>query len=406
MEDPPTTKARSQGTAMQGFSFLACSLVGRFPSHRAGRNTLQIAPQCLIRVHPFNLEFNDLLSLGSMQGALCRPKTHFQEDIRRPEFRLLRMTDPTVYLGTRPRLSRHFYKAHGLGNDYLVFEVVEGDQASWIATPENVAMVCGPHRGLASDGLVVVMLDQSLRSPAHAVVSLRMFNPDGSEFERSGNGLRVLAASLSGLEPRLSIIDAKVGGGEVRIHVHGMTDGTFDISVEMGVARLGPEAIGAGSGLLHGESEPYTLMGPEGEKLEVVPVSIGNPHVVILTDPQEESFSEERLSVLGPFIASHPDIPAGTNVQLARSQHGRGQACIWERGVGRTAASGTSSCAVAVALVVTGALPFGAVLIDMPGGQLSVSVHNSLEITLRGPVTSVMSGTIEDGLLAKFEPVS
>ena len=119
-----------------------------------------------------------------------------------------------------------------------------------------------------------------------------------------------------------------------------------------------------------------------------------------------DRFSEERLSVLGPFIASHPDIPAGTNVQLARSQHGRGQACIWERGVGRTAASGTSSCAVAVALVVTGSLPFGAVLIDMPGGQLSVSVHNSLEITLRGPVTSVMSGTIEDGLLAKFEPVS
>ena len=341
-----------------------------------------------------------------MRGAMCRPKMHFYQDIRRLAFRLLRMTDPTVYLGARPRLSKHFYKAHGLGNDYLVFEMVDRDQASWVATPENVAMVCDSHRGLASDGLVVVMSDQSLRSPGHTVVSLRMFNPDGSEFERSGNGLRVLAAYLSGLDPRLSVIDAKVGGGKVRIHVHSMVDGTFDISVEMGVARLGPEAIGAGSRILHGESEPYTLIGPEGEKLEVVPVSIGNPHVVILADSHDELFSEKRLSVLGPFIASHPDIPAGTNVQLARAQHGRGQACIWERGVGRTASSGTSSCAVAVALAVTGALPFGAVLIDMPGGQLSVSVHNSLEITLRGPVTSVMSGTIEDGLFSRFEPVS
>ena len=316
------------------------------------------------------------------------------------------MTDPTVYLGRRPRLSKHFYKAHGLGNDYLVFEMVDSDKASWVATPENVAMACDPHRGLASDGLVVVMSDKSLSSPAHAVVSLRIFNPDGSEFERSGNGLRVLAAYLSGLEPRLSVIDAKVGGGKVRIHVHSMIDGTFDISVEMGVARLGSDAIGAGSTLLHGESEPYTLMGPEGEKLDVVPVSIGNPHVVIIADSHEEVFTEKRLSVLGPFIASHPEIPAGTNVQLARAQNGRGQAFIWERGVGSTASSGTSSCAVAVALVVTGALPSGPVLIDMPGGQLSVSVHNSLDITLRGPVTSVMSGTIEDGLLAKFGPVS
>lgn len=333
-------------------------------------------------------------------------KTHLERDRRRLNFLLFFMTDPTAYRGLRPKLSKRFYKAHGLGNDYLVFERFEDDEGYWVATPKNVSIVCDPHRGLGSDGIVALLSERSVKSPTQLSVSLRMFNPDGSEFERSGNGLRVLAAYLSGLEPRLSVIDAKVGGGEVRIHVHGMTDGTFDISVEMGVARLGPEAIGAGSGLLHGESEPYTLMGPEGEKLEVVPVSIGNPHVVILTDPQEESFSEERLSVLGPFIASHPDIPAGTNVQLARSQHGRGQACIWERGVGRTAASGTSSCAVAVALVVTGSLPFGAVLIDMPGGQLSVSVHNSLEITLRGPVTSVMSGTIEDGLLAKFEPVS
>ena len=335
-------------------------------------------------------------------GASYLLNVHLEWDILRLIFLLFFMTDSSSYLGPRPRLSKHFYKAHGLGNDYLVFEMAGDDGGYWVATPENVSIVCDRHRGLGSDGIVALLSERSVKSPTHVSVSLRMFNPDGSEFERSGNGLRVLAAHLSTAEPELDVIDAEVGGGRVRIHVHSMRAGTFDASVEMGSARLGPVAIGAESDLMPGESAPYTLVGPGGEQLQVVPVSIGNPHVVILAGSEEQSFSEERLSVLGPFISVHPGISAGTNVQLARAVDGRAQAYIWERGVGVTSASGTSSSAVAVALVVTGLLPQGEVLVDMPGGRLAVFVSDSLMVTLRGPVTSVMSGLLEDGLLTRF----
>src|SRR5690606_6540063 len=91
-----------------------------------------------------------------------------------------------------PRVGASFFKAHGHGNDYIVFD--EGDR--WQATPERVAAVCDPHRGVGSDGIVVLLRDRT-----DEVWRARMFNPDGSEFERSGNGLRVLAARLARLEP-------------------------------------------------------------------------------------------------------------------------------------------------------------------------------------------------------------
>lgn len=322
----------------------------------------------------------------------------------------------------RPTVLSRFYKAHGLGNDYIVFEAARGSRVeqaeprgraesdTWIATPKNIALVCDPHRGVGSDGIVVVDRrstggegDQS----THMDVSLRMFNPDGGEFERSGNGLRVLASYLATWIQGLEVIDAQVAGDVVRMRVHGIRNGVFDVSVDMGQARSGPAAIGADPGLIDGEQVPFSLNGPEGEELEVVPVSVGNPHLVVLSDGADgDDFSEERLSVLGPFLATHPGIPGGTNVQLARAVDGRIEAFIWERGVGRTSASGTSSCAVAVALVLAGRVPPGELHVHMPGGTLQVKVSESLDAVLRGPVESVMTGSLEPGLLARFEPGS
>ena len=320
----------------------------------------------------------------------------------------------------RPAVWSRFYKAHGLGNDYIVFEVARTSRAdqvasrrraeadTWIATPKNVALVCDRHRGVGSDGIVVVDGKRTVGEedqPTHIHVSLRMFNPDGGEFERSGNGLRVLASYLATGIRDVEIIDARVGGDEVRMRVHGIHDGVFDVAVDMGQARSGPVAIAAAPGLIDGDQAPFSLSGPEGEKLEVVPVSVGNPHLVVLTDGSGgDDFSEERLSVLGPFLATHPGIPDGTNVQLARSVDGRIEAFIWERGVGRTSASGTSSCAVAAALVLAGRVPPGELHVHMPGGTLQVRVSESLDVVLRGPVESVMTGSLEPGLVATFEP--
>jgi diaminopimelate epimerase len=309
----------------------------------------------------------------------------------------------------RPRVSSRFYKAHGLGNDYLVFERHEnrgGAGATWCATPENVARVCDPHRGVGADGIVVVASDGREEASTHMRVTLRMFNPDGSEFERSGNGLRVLASYLSSRDPTLEVVDAQVGGSEVRMRVHGQQSGTFDVSVEMGPAGIGSEAIHADAGLFAGDRAPFTMSGPDNTLLHVVPVSIGNPHLVVLAEPSSVDFSEDRFAPLGRFLSTHPAIPRGTNVQLARASDGRAEAYIWERGVGRTSASGTSSCAVAVALVLVGALDPGDIVVEMPGGRMQVAVDASFDVRLRGPVESIMTGTLEPGVLATFEPGS
>jgi diaminopimelate epimerase len=291
-----------------------------------------------------------------------------------------------------PRLAPAFYKAHGLGNDYLVFE--EGD--AWQATPEAVRVVCDPHRGVGSDGIVALLADRS-----EGVFWLRMFNPDGSEFERSGNGLRVLGSYLARLGER-SPYTIEVGGGRVRIFVHPSSDGTHaitqDISVEMGLARVGPEAV---------ELDPRAfdrdgrMRGPNGKKkLHVVPVSIGNPHMVVLDDEPTPAL----LAEIGPFLVAHPALAHGANVQIARATGPRSaEALIWERGVGPTSASGTSACAVAVALLSECRTEPGEVTVRMPGGSMKVTVDEGRHVVLRGPVEEVCTGTLSDALVARLK---
>jgi len=175
--------------------------------------------------------------------------------------------------------------------------------------------------------------------------------------------------------------------------VHGADGGVYDVSCDMGRARTGPEAVALDPAALDSDG---TLAGPAGERLQVVPVNVGNPHMVVLTD----DVTEERLSTLGPFLVGHPALTHGANVQLARpAGDGVCDALIWERGVGRTSASGTSSCAVAVAMVREGRLAAGAVTVRMPGGTLDVTVSEDYDVVLRGPVEEVCTGEVAPGLL-------
>lgn len=285
----------------------------------------------------------------------------------------------------RPLAAAGFYKAHGLGNDYLVFEEGSG----WTLSPSAVRIVCDRYRGPGGDGIVVL-----LRTSLGAVPRLRMFNPDGSEFERSGNGLRILAAFLA----RRGRVDdtpfvVEVGGDRVTLTVHAIRGPLYDVSVGMGRARVGPEAVGLDPSAL----DPAGRMhGPDGEALDVVPVSVGNPHLVVLADDPDD----DALRRVGPFLSTHPALSGGANVQLARVTGSTScRALIWERGVGRTSASGTSSCAVAVAAVSRGLLPPGDVTVHMDGGDLQVSVSSTLDVVLRGPVEEVCEGTLTDAFL-------
>jgi diaminopimelate epimerase len=300
----------------------------------------------------------------------------------------------------RPRLGSRFYKAHGLGNDYLVFEEGSG----WDASDANVARVCDRFRGPGGDGIVALLggARTDPTEPGRIEVRLRMFNPDGGEFERSGNGLRVLGSYLARRDPSLRAARISVGGDQVEMTFHGRRGPVHDISVAMGRARTGAGAVGLDPAALRSDG---TMEGPDGDPLAIVPVSVGNPHLVVLCEGEDEPPTEQRLARIGPWLVAHPALRHGANVQLAAvSGGGRCRALIWERGVGRTSASGTSSCAVAVAMVSTGRLAPGAVAVEMPGGTLRVDVDASLDVRLRGPVEEVFDGELSEALLATFEP--
>jgi len=298
-------------------------------------------------------------------------------------------------MNERPGVAAAFFKGHGLGNDYLVFD--SGD--AWWPSAAAVRAVCDPHRGVGSDGIVVV-------AAMEPVVALRMFNPDGSEFERSGNGLRIAAAALFrrglvGTDP----FPVETGGGTAVLQIHReLAAGAFDASAVLGRARVGPEAVGLELGALMdgGTRSPSlgggfggTLSHPTRGVLHVVPVSVGNPHLVVFT----EDLTDEALSEIGPHLVAHPALASGANVQLARVEADGIRIRIWERGVGRTDASGTSASAVAVAAVAGGRCASGTHTVFMDGGEFQIEVSADLDVTLRGPVSEVFVGELSAGFL-------
>jgi diaminopimelate epimerase len=298
---------------------------------------------------------------------------------------------------TRPGAARSWYKAHGLGNDYLVVE--EGPD--WALDPRAIERVCDRTHGLGSDG--IVLLEAGARGQAGAgerasaaPFRIRIFNPDGSEAERSGNGLRILASYLERTRRvvRGDPFEVEVGGDRVTLEVHDVAGvGTYDVSATMGRASVSPDQVGLARGSL---DERGRLEVTGAGRVLIQTVSVGNPHAVVFS----EKPTLEELRRLGPLLATHASFAHGTNVQLARVVDSHTvDALVWERGVGHTSASGTSACAVAVAAVHTGRVPPGDIEVRMEGGTLRVRVSATLEVVLRGPVQEVATGELTDGFL-------
>ncbi len=294
-----------------------------------------------------------------------------------------------------------YFKGHGLGNDYLVMEeeAEPPDRDALVLGDSAIRLICDRWRGVGADGIVVLL--RGGREPWR----LRMFNPDGSEFERSGNGLRILASYLErtgrvGGSP----FRVEVGGSRVRMTVHSVSPaGLYDVSAELGEARFGPSEVGLDvapddPGLAH---PTLGLLDPEF-------VSVGNPHAVVFPSGEsavggrgpEESDLDRLVEEVGPFLAKNPAFVAGTNVQVVRSR-GPGviEIRIWERGVGPTSASGTSACAAASAAVRRGLQEPGPIRVEAPGGALTVEVEPEWTLTLRGPVQAVTEGRLDAGFV-------
>jgi len=286
-------------------------------------------------------------------------------------------------------LSRRFFKGHGHGNDYLIFE--EG--CGWPVTSKTVERVCDRWRGAGGDGIVAILAGDGpfKQRKREDPFRLRMFNPDGSEFERSGNGLRVLGSYLfsRGRVREGEPFPVEVGGERVEMEILGReSSGLVNVAVEMGRVRYGMAAVGGAPDALN---DGRYLPGPDGDTLDIQPVSVGNPHCVAF----RENLSQEDLQRLGPFLTTHPVFPNGINVQLAQVvKEGEVEILIWERGVGRTSSSGTSACAVAAGCVERGLLSPGMIRVGMEGGDFFVTVSPERTVRLEGPVRPVMDGEL------------
>ncbi len=276
-----------------------------------------------------------------------------------------------------------FYRGHGLGNDYLVMDPKE---LSFKLTPANVRAICDRHWGLGGDGILAPVPSKN------ADFGLRIFNPDGSEAEKSGNGLRIFARYLHAtgrVRRKTFSVDTKGGRVAVELHLDRYGEASA-VTVEMGRASFEPDALPCKLSVDELINQPITVA---GQDLRFTGVSVGNPHCVVFK-PKGAEWTRDELLLLGPELENHPLFPKRTNVQLAVPTGPRDIfILIWERGAGETQASGSSSCAAASAAVRLG-LVRSPVTVRMPGGALRIDVDRDFALTMQGPVAEVARGTL------------
>jgi diaminopimelate epimerase len=275
-----------------------------------------------------------------------------------------------------------FEKWHALGNDYLI---VERDALPFELTPARIRAICAGHTGVFSDGI----LELSAPDAPGYVARLRIFNPDGSEAEMSGNGSReaVLYLRRRGWTSA-DQFSIQTAAGEVRPTITSPTTA----SVDLGRARLqSPDYPG---GAPDGRGELIDEHGGHSHTWSFQHVLIGNPQCSIRLGSEEE-LSGLKLPHVGPGIEHHAIFPHRTNISWYVPLAGdRIRARIFERGVGETSASGTGASGAAVAHVLSGGDSPVTVVLD--GGELGVEVEEDLHVTLSGWAVPVFSGRLSD----------
>jgi diaminopimelate epimerase len=277
-----------------------------------------------------------------------------------------------------------FHKYHALGNDYIVLH--PADFPTWQPAPtvEQIRVVCHRNFGVGSDGILWGPLPST-----QSEFGLRIFNPDGSEAEKSGNGLRIFSRFLwdQGLvkQPTFTV---ETPGGHVKTVIK---DGGKLLTIEMGNVSFASAKI--------------PVVGPPrdvlNEKIRIQDreftfnaATIGNPHCVIVLPEISEALARRY----GPDLEVHPNFPRKTNVQFLRViDRANVQIEIWERGAGYTLASGSSSSASAAVAHKLG-LVDRSVTVHMPGGKIGIEIGDNFSILMTGTVNKVAEGTMHPDL--------
>jgi diaminopimelate epimerase len=271
-----------------------------------------------------------------------------------------------------------FHKYHALGNDYLVLDPADiaGTPQDIPYSPKEIERICHRNFGLGSDGILWGPFKAD-----GAPFGLRIYNPDGGEAEKSGNGLRIFTRYLFDTR-RVAHEPFKIWtkGGVVTSHVH--TDGM--ITVEMGRVSFKSDIIPVLPKLPSREviNEKIVILGRE---YTYCAATIGNPHCVL---PMNE-VTEELAREIGPHIETDKRFPNRTNVQLLKVlDRNNIEIRIWERGAGYTLASGSSSSAAGSVAKKLGLVDED-ITVHMPGGNLKLHISDDFHVTMTGPATRV-----------------
>lgn len=285
----------------------------------------------------------------------------------------------------RTNMKNFFVKSHGLGNDYIV---MNSQDITFDMSVPNIKTVCDVHYGIGSDGILL------LTNSNKADFGLRILNPDGSEAEKSGNGLRIFAKYLYdyGHTKSKSFSIDTLGGVVTAEVIETRHNKARMIKVDMGKAIFEADKIP----VISDQNECIDQELQLKDKTYLINcVSVGNPHCVILKD----ELSEAEIKQYGSEIENHPKFPNRINLQFAKVlSPNEVEIRIWERGAGYTLASGSSSSAVAAMMVKKG-LANRKITMKMPGGELKLEIAEDWEIQMIGEVREIASGYLSQELL-------
>ncbi len=276
---------------------------------------------------------------------------------------------------------------HGIGNDFILVDAL-GDNAYETNAHDISKKVNHRKFGIGGDGLVLVLPSKL------AAFKMRMFNPDGSEAEMCGNGIRCFAKYVHDkfLTPDVNIkVETLAGVKELKMS---LKDGKREGKVDSVRVDMGEPALKRSSIPMRGDEAEQVVgetLKAEGEKFEITCVSMGNPHVVIFGD----NISSVPVAKLGASIENHKSFPKRTNVHFVQIVNSS-EIIIrtWERGAGETLACGTGACACVVASVLNGKTGRN-VLVHLPGGDLRVEWAGNNRVLMTGPAEEVFEGEID-----------
>ncbi len=278
----------------------------------------------------------------------------------------------------------NFEKWHALGNDYVI---VDARDLPFELTATRIRAICAPHTGVFADG--ILLLSESGRPGV--VARLRIFNPDGSESELSGNGAReaVMYLRRHGWSGRDEFSIATAAGA-----IQARITSPCTCTMALGTARTHSDDYPAGT------PDGRAKLTAAGRSWSFQHVQVGNPQCAIAVGDEGE-LAALQLPALGPQIEHHELFPHRTNVSwFAETGPGRIRARIFERGVGETSASGTGATGAAVAYVLAGGS--SPVTVQLDGGELQVEVGEDLNVDLTGWAVPVFAGALADEFLKEL----